>query len=105
MRKDVKKMLMWATNTLLGFLIIGLPMIALNVENEIIGLLLILIAGILINVYGIFYLKFNKYVIGEKWFNLKVHQYKDGKIWIESNDVIDNIIDIEVVEHNHSKIE
>lgn len=103
MKKNVKKMLMWATNTLLGFLIIGLPMIALNVENEIIGLLLILIAGILINVYGIFYLKFNKYVIGEKWFNLKVHQYKDGKVWIESNDVIDNIIDIEVVEHDYRK--
>ena len=96
-------MLMWATNTLLGSLIIGLPMIALNVENEIIGLLLILIAGILINVYGIFYLKFNKYVIDEKWFNLKVYQYKDGKVWIESNDVIDNIIDIEVVEHDYRK--
>ena len=101
MRKDVKKMLMWATNTLLGFLIIGLPMIALNVENEIIGLLLILIAGILINVYGIFYLKFNKYVIGEKWFNLKVHQYKDGKVWIESNDIIDGVIETEIVEHNY----
>jgi hypothetical protein len=98
-------MLMWATNTLLGFLIIGLPMIALNVENEIIGLLLILIAGILINAYGIFYLKFIKYVIGEKWFNLKVHQYKDGKVWVESNDVIDSIIDIEVVEHDYRKIE
>lgn len=105
MKKYVKKMLMWAINTLLGSLIIGLPMIALNVENEIIGLLLILIAGILIIVYGIFYLKFNKYVIGEKWFNLKVHQYKDGKVWIESNDVIDNIIDIEVVEHDYRKIE
>jgi hypothetical protein len=103
MRKDVKKTLMWATNTLLGFLIIGLPMIALNVENEIIGLFLILIDGILINAYGIFYLKFSKYVIGEKWFNLKVHQYKDGKVWIESNDVIDNIIDIEVVEHDYRK--
>ena len=103
MKKDVKKMLMWATNTLLGFLIIGLPMIALNVEDEIIGLLLILIVGILINVYGIFYLKFNKYVIGEKWFNLKVHQYKDGKVWVESNAVIDNIIDIEVVEHDYRK--
>lgn len=104
MRKNVKKMLMWATNTLLGFLIIGLPMIALNVENEIIGVLLILIDGILIYAYGIFYLKFNKYVIGEKWFNLKVHQYKDGKVWVESNDVIDNIIDIEVVEHDYRKI-
>ena len=44
-------------------------------------------------------------VIGEKWFNLKVHQYKDGKIWIESNDIIDNVIDIEVVEHDYRKIE
>jgi hypothetical protein len=104
MKKDVKKMLMWVTNTLLGTLIIGLPMIALNVENEIIGLLLILIAGILINAYGIFYLKFSKYVIGEKWYNLKVHQYKDGKVWVESNNVIDNIIDIEVVEHDYRKI-
>ena len=105
MRKDVIKMLLWATNTLFGFLIIGLPMIALNVENEIIGLFLILIDGILIYANGIFYLKFNKYVIGEKWSNLKVHQYKDGKVWVESNDVIDNIIDIEVVEHDYKKIE
>ena len=103
MKKEAKKILMWVTSTLLAFLIIGLPMIALNVENEIIGLLLVLIAGILINAYGIFYLKFNKYLIGEKWFNLKVHQYKDGKVWIESNDVIDNIIDIEVVEHDYRK--
>lgn len=105
MKKEAKKILMWVTSTLLVFLIIGLPMIALNVENEIIGLLLVLIAGILINAYGIFYLKFNKYLIGEKWFNLKVHQYKDGKVWVESNDVIDNIIDIEVVEHDYKKIE
>lgn len=105
MKKDVKTMLMWVTSALLASLLIGLPMIALNVENEIIGLLIILIAGILINVYGIFYLKFSKYVIGEKWFNLKVHQYKDGKVWVESNDVIDNIIDIEVVEHDYRKIE
>lgn len=103
MKKDVKKMLMWVTNTLLGTLIIGLPMIALNVEDEIIGIILMIVDGILINVYGIFYLKFSKYVIGEKWFNLKVHQYKDGKVWIESNDVIDNIIDIEVVEHDYRK--
>lgn len=105
MKKDVKKMLMWVTSALLASLIIGLPMIALNVEDEIIGLILMIVDGILINVYGIFYLKFNNYVIGEKWFNLKVHQYKDGKVWIESNDVIDNIIDIEVVEHNYRKIE
>lgn len=105
MKKDVKKMLMWATSTLLVILIIGLPMIALNVKDEIIGLILMIVDGILINVYGIFYLKFNKYLIGEKWFNLKVHQYKDGKVWVESNDVIDNIIDIEVVEHDYKKIE
>lgn len=104
MKKEVKKMLMWTTSTLLAFLIIGLPMIALNIENEIIGLFLIVIVSILINVYGIFYLKFNKYVIGEKWFNLKIHQYEDGKVWVESNNVIDNIIDIEVVEHNYRKI-
>ena len=104
MKKDVKKMLMWVTSTLLAILIIGLPMIALNVEDEIIGIFLMLIAGILINVYGIFYLKFNKYLIGENWFNLKVHQYKDGKVWVESNDVIDSIIDIEVVEHDYRKI-
>ena len=104
MKKNVKKMLMWVTNTLLATLITGLPMIALNVENETIGLLLILIAGLLINAYGIFYLKFSKYVIGEKWFKLKIHQYKDGKVWVESNDVIDNIIDIEVVEHDYKKI-
>lgn len=103
MKKEVKKMLMWATSTLLAILIIGLPMIALSIENEIIGLFLIVIASILINAYGIFYLKFNKYVIGEKWFKLKVHQYKNGKVWIESNDVIDNIIDIEVVEHDYKK--
>jgi hypothetical protein len=105
MKIEVKKMLMWIASVLLAGLIVGLPMIAVNVEDEIIGLFLISISGILINVYGIFYLKFNKHLIGEKWFNLKVHQYKDGKVWIESNDIIDNVIDIEVVEHDYRKIE
>lgn len=95
---------MWVANVLLAGLIIALPMMALNVEDEIFGLILMVVDGILINVYGIFYIKFNKYVIGEKWFNLKVHQYRDGKIWIESNDIIDDIIDIEVVEHDYRKI-
>ena len=105
MKKEVKKMLMWVTSVLSASLIIALPMIALNVEVEIIGLILMVLDGILINVYGIFYIKFNKYLIGEKWFNLKVHQYKDGKVWIESNDIIDNVIDIEVVEHDYRKVE
>ena len=95
---------MWIANMLLASLIIALPMMALNVEDEIFGLMLMVVDGILINVYGIFYLKFNKYLIGEKWFNLKVHQYKDGKVWIESNDIIDSVIDIEVVEHDYRKI-
>lgn len=104
MKKEVKKIFFWVASVLLAGLIISLPMIALNVD-EITGLILMAVDGILINVYGIFYLKFNKYVIGEKWFNLKVHQYKDGKVWIESNDIIDNVIDIEVVEHDYRKVE
>lgn len=105
MKKEIKKVLMWIVSVLLGILIITLPMIALNIEDEIIGMFLISISGVLIYVYGIFYLKFNKYVIGEKWLNLKVHQYKDGKVWIESNDIIDSVIDIKVVEHDYRKIE
>ena len=104
MKKEVKKIFLWVASVLLAGLIVGLPMIAVNVD-EMTGLILMLVTGILINVYGTFYLKFNKYVIGEKWFNLKVHQYKDGKVWIESNDIIDNVIDIEVVEHDYRKIE
>ena len=105
MEKYVKKMLMWLTSVLLTILIIGLPMIALTVEDEIIVLILMIVDGILINVYGIFYFKFNKYIIGEHMFKLKIHQYTDGKVWIESNDIIDGVIETEIVEHNHCKIE
>ena len=105
MKKEVEKIFLWIGNVMLSCFIIALPMIALNVEDEIIGLILMVVDGILINVYGTLYFKLNKYIIGEHMFNLKVHHYKDGKVWIESNDIIDNVIDVEVVEHDYRKIE
>ena len=49
MKKEVKKMLMWIASVLLAGLIISLPMIALNVD-EINGLILMVVDGIMINV-------------------------------------------------------
>lgn len=105
MKKEIWKTFLWVANVLLAGLIVGLPMIALNVEDEIIGIILMIVDGILINVYGTLYFKLNKYIIGEHMFKLKIHQYTDGKIWIESNDIIDGVIETEIVEHNYRKIE
>ena len=105
MKKEIWKTFLWVANVLLVGLIVGLPMIALNVEDEIIGIILMIVDGILINVYGTLYFKLNKYIIGEHMFKLKIHQYTDGKIWIESNDIIDGVIETEIVEHNYRKIE
>lgn len=105
MKKEIWKTFLWIANVLLAGLIIGLPMIALNVEDEIIGIILMIVDGILINVYGTLYFKLNKYIIGEHMFKLKIHQYTDGKIWIESNDIIDGVIETEIVKHNYRKIE
>lgn len=99
MTKEVEKIFLWIGNVILSGFIIALPIIALNVENEIIGLILMIVDGILINVYGILYFKLNKYIIGEHMFKLKIHQYTDGKVWIESNDIIDGVIETEIVEH------
>lgn len=105
MEKVFEKTFLWIANVLLAGLIISLPMIALNVEDEIIGLVLIAVDGILVNVYGTLYFKLNKYIIGEHMFKLKIHHYTDGKIWIESNDIIDGVIETEIVEHDYRKIE
>lgn len=105
MKKEVEKIFLWVASVLLASLIIGLPMIALNVEDETIGLILMVVDGILINVYGTLYFKLNKYIIGEHMFKLKIHQYTDGKVWIESNNIIDGVIETEIVEHNYRKIE
>ena len=105
MKKVFEKTFLWIGNVMLSCLIIALPMIALNVEDEIIGLILMVVDGILVNVYGTLYFKLNKYIIGEHMFKLKIHHYTDGKVWIESNDIIDGVIETEIVEHNYCKIE
>lgn len=104
MKKEVEKIFLWIGNVMLSCFIIALPIIALNVD-ETIGLILVVVDGILVNIYGILYFKLNKYIIGEHMFKLKIHHYIDGKVWIESNDIIDGVIETKIVEHNYRKIE
>jgi hypothetical protein len=62
------------------------------------NIILFAISCLLIELYGKYYFKFNK--DNYKNLNLKIHHYVEkNDIWIESNDNIDSIIDIEIVKH------
>ena len=59
MTKEVEKIFLWVGNLMLSCFIIALPMIALKIEYEIVGLILMIVDGILVNVYGTLYFKLN----------------------------------------------
>lgn len=54
---------------------------------------------ILIEAYGRNYFRINKHAYKDKM-KLKVHHYVDeNRVWLESNDIIDSVIDTEVLSH------
>jgi hypothetical protein len=58
----------------------------------------ITITYLLIEFYGRYYFKFNKDIY--KDLKLKIHHdVENNDVWIESNDTIDSVIDIDIVKH------
>lgn len=54
---------------------------------------------LLIEFYGRYYFEFNKNIYKDLT-KLKIHHdVENNDVWIESNDTIDNIIDINIVKH------
>lgn len=84
-------------------LIMTLPVIGIALYKEFgcwwVELIIVTIDYFLIEAYGRHYLKFNKHIHNDDT-KLKIHHYvEDNDVWVESNDTIDSIIDIEVVKH------
>lgn len=64
-----------------------------------IKILFFIIGSILIELYGRYYFKFNKPFYKNET-KLKIHHdVENNDVWIESNDTIDSIIDIDIVKH------
>lgn len=80
-------------------LILVIPIIGfvlyITLELFWIKFLFFIIACILIELYGRYYFKFHK-----KEIKLTIHHdIKNNEVWVESNDTIDSIIDIDIVKH------
>lgn len=57
------------------------------------------ISYLFLEFYGRNYFEFNKNIYKDS-LKLKIHHYvENNDVWIESNDTIDSIIDIEIVKH------
>lgn len=75
----------------------------LYVKYELFGIKVIagILAFLLVEIYGRYYFKFNKDEYNTK---LKIHHdVENNNVWVESNDTIDSIIDIEIVKHVNIK--
>lgn len=78
-----------------------LPMIGamffLELDLKWVEFLCLFISFVLIEIYGRYYYKFYKHSYSTK---LKIHHdVENNNVWVESNDTIDSIIDIEIVKH------
>lgn len=63
------------------------------------------IAYILLEFYGRNYFEFNKNIYKDL-IKLKIHHdVENNEVWIESNDTIDSVIDIDIVKHVKFKLE
>ena len=57
------------------------------------------ITYLLIEFYGRYYFEFNKNIYKDL-IKLKIHHdVENNDVWIESNDTIDSVIDIDIVKH------
>ena len=60
---------------------------------------LVTISYLLLEFYGRYYFKFNKNIYKDLT-KLKIHHdVENNDVWIESNDTIDSIIDIDIIKH------
>lgn len=83
--------------------IIFIPAIGIALYNEFgwwwVAVIFVTIDYFLIEAYGRHYFRFNKHMYKDKT-HLKIHHYVDeNRVWVESNDTIDSIIDVEVISH------
>jgi hypothetical protein len=57
------------------------------------------ITYLLLELYGRYYFEFNKNIYKDL-IKLKIHHdVENNEVWIESNDTIDSVIDIDIVKH------
>lgn len=80
-----------------------LPVIGIALYNEFgwwwVAVIFVTIDFILIETYGRHYFRFNKHMYKDNT-KLKIHHYvEDNDVWVESNDTIDSVIDVEIVRH------
>lgn len=81
--------------------------VALYVEYGLwwVAVIFVTIDFILIETYGRHYFRLNKHMYKDNT-KLKIHHYvKDNDVWVESNDTIDSVIDVEIVRHETLKYE
>ena len=76
---------------------IGMAFLCINMEW--LSIIFITLVYCLIEFYGRHFFKFNKYIYKNET-KLKIHHdVENNDVWIESNDTIDSIIDIDIVKH------
>jgi hypothetical protein len=63
------------------------------------SMLLVTISYLPLEFYGRYYFKFNKNIYKDL-IKLKIHHdVENNDVWIESNDIIDSVIDIDIIKH------
>lgn len=82
-----------------------LPVIGIVLYNEFgwwwVAVIFVTIDYILIEAYGRHYFRLNKHMYKDNT-KLKIHHYvEDNDVWVESNDTIYSVIDIEIVRHEN----
>lgn len=98
-----KKVLLNLCVALYIWLILMLPRIGMILYIDYnwwwVDLILITISYILLDLYGKYYFNFNRDDF-KTLTKLKIHHdVENNDVWIESNEVIDSIIDIDIVKH------
>lgn len=69
------------------------------------SMIFVTISYIFLEFYGRYYFDFNKNIYKDL-IKLKIHHdVENNDVWIESNDTIDSIIDIDIVKHVKFKLE
>ena len=107
--ENFKKFLKVSLNSLMRGVYVWFTMflpaigIALYVEYGwwLVAVIFAAIDYLLIEVYGRHYFALNKHIYKDRT-HLKIHHYvEDNDVWVESNDTIDSVIDIEIVRHEN----
>lgn len=102
-KEFLSNLLIFLFNILYIGAILFLPMIGMicYIKFELwwASMFFITITYLLIEFYGRYYFKFNKDIYKDS-IKLKIHHdVENNYVWIESNDTIDSVIDIDIVKH------